>query len=95
MALPIWANFMTRTAARFPSRAFEPPEGLHGEVLCRVSFDRAVDGCPGYTEYFKSGDAVPSRLCVIHPGSMLQRTERAMQGVGSWVSRGLRRLFGR
>ena len=46
-------------------RTFTVPAGLHEEQLCRVSYLRPVEGCPVYTEYFKDGDDVPSRLCPI------------------------------
>jgi hypothetical protein len=39
---------------------------------------RAVDGCPAYTEYFKPGDDVPSKLCPIHEGSLRQVAARAV-----------------
>ena len=50
VALPIWADFMKRTATRFPARPFNIPAGLTPEELCRVSHLRPVDGCPVYTE---------------------------------------------
>jgi 1A family penicillin-binding protein len=83
LALPIWVDFMRRTARVFPPAPFEVPSDLKGEVLCRVSYLRPVDGCPTYTEYFKSGDDIPSRRCPIHQGSLKQRAERA---VGSFFN---------
>ena len=59
---------MRRAAAPRPPQAFEVPAGLHEEQLCRVSYLRPVEGCPVYTEYFKEGDDVPSRLCPVHGG---------------------------
>lgn len=80
VALPIWADFMKRTARQLPAREFEIPPGIHGEDLCSVSYLAPVDGCPIYTEYFKDGDTVPSALCPIHRGSLKQRASRAIEG---------------
>jgi 1A family penicillin-binding protein len=79
VALPIWVDFMRRTARRFPGHSFERPPGLHTEVMCQVSYHRALDGCPSYVEYFKPGDDVPSQLCELHSGSLRQRAERALR----------------
>ena len=68
VALPIWADFMRRTARRLPAAAFEPPDQLRREHICLLSYHRALDGCPTYVEYFKDGDDVPSQLCPIHSG---------------------------
>jgi len=95
VALPIWADFMRRTADRLPARAFQPPGDLRTEELCRVSYLRPVDGCPTYVEYFKDGDEVPSRLCTLHDGSLKQRAQRAVEGVLGSIGRTLRGLFRR
>ncbi|HKC55357.1 MAG TPA: PBP1A family penicillin-binding protein [Vicinamibacterales bacterium] len=95
VALPIWADFMRRTAQRLPAHAFEPPGELRTEDLCHVSYLRAVEGCPTYTEYFKDGDDIPSRLCSIHQGNMKQRVQRAVQGVFGAIGRGLKGIFSR
>jgi penicillin-binding protein 1A len=87
-ALPIWADFMKRSARRLPSTPIAAPAGLQAVRMCRVSYHRAVDGCPGYTEYFKDGDDIPSALCPLHPGTFGQSAKRAIQGV-------LGKLFGR
>ena len=93
MALPIWAEFMRRTAQRLPARPLAPPASLHGHELCRISYQRPVEGCPTYTEYLKEGDDVPTRLCTLHPGSFKQQAERAVQGVLSAIGRGIRDIF--
>ena len=80
VALPIWADFMKRTARQLPPPDFAVPPGIHGEELCSVSYLAPVDGCPIYTEYFKEGDTVPSELCPIHRGSLKQRASRAIEG---------------
>ncbi len=80
VALPIWAEFMKRTARQLPAREFKVPEGLQGEELCSVSYLRPVEGCPTYVEYFKEGDPRPSALCPVHRGTLKQRTVRAVEG---------------
>ena len=80
VALPIWADFMKRTARQFPPAEFAVPPDIHSVDLCSVSYLVPVDGCPVYAEYFKDGDAVPTQLCPIHQGSLKQRASRAIEG---------------
>jgi penicillin-binding protein 1A len=80
IALPIWADFMKRTATLLPAAGFPVPDGVHGVELCSVSYLRPVEGCPVYTEYFKENDSVPSALCPIHRGTFKERTSRAVAG---------------
>ena len=80
VALPIWADFMKRTARQLPAREFTVPPDMRTEELCNVSYLQPVEGCPTYTEYFKSGDQVPSQLCPIHRGTIKQRAARAIDG---------------
>ena len=93
MALPIWANFMRRTARMLPPRPFEPPDGMRVEEFCRVSYLRPVEECPTYDEYFKDGDEVPGRLCPVHRGTLKQRARRAVEGFVSGLARRLRELL--
>jgi 1A family penicillin-binding protein len=93
VALPIWADFMRRAAGRLPAAAFEAPGGLRTEELCRISYLRPVEGCPTYVEYFKDGDAIPSRLCTLHEGNLKQRAQRAIQGIFGAIGRGLKGIF--
>ena len=93
VALPIWSDFMRRVARRRPAEPFAPPSDLHGEELCRVSYQRPVQGCPTYIEYFKEGDAVPVRLCTIHEGSFKQRAQRAVEGFFTAIGQGLKGIF--
>jgi 1A family penicillin-binding protein len=93
VALPIWADFMRRTARRLPAGEFEPPDDLRREQICMLSYHRALDGCPSYTEYFKEGDAVPTQLCQLHQGSLQQRVERAVQGLVGAIGKGIRGIF--
>jgi membrane peptidoglycan carboxypeptidase len=80
VALPVWADFMKRTARQLPPGEFPVPPGIHAEELCSVSYLAPVDGCPIYTEFFKEGDTVPSALCPVHQGSLKQRASRAIEG---------------
>jgi penicillin-binding protein 1A len=81
VALPIWADFMKRTARALPATDFPVPDGLRTEELCSVSYLRPVQECPTYLEYFKEGDTIPSALCPIHRGTLKQRATRAFQGI--------------
>jgi 1A family penicillin-binding protein len=95
IALPIWSDFMRRTARRLPATAFTPPSGLDDEELCLVSYQRPVEGCPTYIEYFKSGDDKPGLLCPLHEGTLKQRTRRVIEGVFGAIGRGIRGIFQR
>ena len=92
-ALPIWSDFMRRTARRRPPQAFEVPAGLRELELCAVSYERPVDGCPTYIEYLKDGDDAPGRLCTIHKGSIKQRVRRAVEGFFSGLGRRLKEVI--
>ncbi|MGH9347424.1 MAG: transglycosylase domain-containing protein [Vicinamibacterales bacterium] len=93
LALPIWSDFMRRTARRLPTPAFDVPSALRDEELCNESYQRPVDECPTYIEYFKEGDQVPGRLCSIHQGSLKQRARRAIEGIFGAIGRGIRGIF--
>ena len=80
IAVPIWADFMKRIARVLPPDDFVAPRGLREVELCSVSYLKPVAGCPVYTEYFKDGDSVPSRLCPIHRGTLKERATRAVAG---------------
>jgi penicillin-binding protein 1A len=92
-ALPIWADFMRRTAGRRPPQAFEVPSGLREVELCNVSYLKPVEACPTYIEYFKEDDDVPSRLCPIHRGTVKQRVTRAIEGLLAGLGRKLKGIF--
>jgi 1A family penicillin-binding protein len=93
VALPIWSDFMRRTARRLPATRLEPPSGLRDEELCRMSYQRPVEGCPTYVEFFKEGDQVPGRLCPIHEGNLKQRARRVIEGFFGAIGRGLKGIF--
>ena len=92
-ALPIWSDFMRQATRYRRPDAFEPPSGLRDEILCRISYLRAVEGCPVYTEYFKEGDQIPGRLCPLHEGSVKQRIRRAVEGWVTGLGRKIRGIF--
>ena len=92
-ALPIWSEFIKAAARRRGAHEFAPPETLREEQLCSVSYLKPVEGCPVYTEYFKEGDQVPTRLCPIHQGSVKQQIKRAVQGFFSGLGRKLKGIF--
>jgi len=92
-ALPIWSEFMRAAVRKKQPNDFEPPDGMRQEPLCKVSYLKPVEECPTYTEYFKDGDEIPSRLCPIHQGSVKQQIRRAVQGFFSGLGRKLRGIF--
>jgi hypothetical protein len=61
-------------------------------VLCRVSYQKAVQGCPSYTEFFKRGDTQPDQLCPLHKGTFRQQAQRAIRGLWDAI---LNRIFKR
>ncbi len=81
IALPIWADFMKRVARARPAAEFAIPDGLEAVELCNVSYLRPVEECSLYTEYFKSGDAIPTEHCLVHRGTLRQRAMRAVEGM--------------
>jgi penicillin-binding protein 1A len=93
VALPIWVSFMRAAARLRPAEEFQPPPGLREVELCGLSYQRPVEGCPLYVEYFKDGDHVPSRLCAMHSGSPWERAERAVDLVLDRLGRRLRRIL--
>ena len=87
-ALPIWADFMKRTASRLPAAEFPVPEGVHVEDLCSVSYLRAVEGCRYTTNTSKKGG---SFAVVSHSqGSLKQEAARAVGGFFGSIGKGMR-----
>jgi penicillin-binding protein 1A len=93
-ALPIWSEFIKTAARKRGAREFLPADGMHDVLLCKVSYLKPVEGCPTYTEYFKDGDDVPSRLCPIHQGTVKQQIQRAVRGLFSGLGKRLKGIFG-
>ena len=75
------------------ARAIPAPAGMQEEQLCKVSYLKPVEGCPTYTEYFKEGDEIPSRLCPIHQGTVKQQIKRAVKGFFSGLRKKLKGIF--
>jgi 1A family penicillin-binding protein len=93
VALPIWADFMRRTARILPSQRVAAPSGMQPRELCAISYQRPVDTCPTYIEHFKHGDAEPRTLCRIHQGSLKQQAQRAVEGALSAIGRRILDVF--
>jgi penicillin-binding protein 1A len=93
IALPIWADFMRRVQRLVPSRPFDVPAGLEPHELCLISYQRPVDGCPTYVEYFKKDDSVPTELCPLHEGSFKQEAEKVVDGLVRAIGKGIRGIF--
>jgi 1A family penicillin-binding protein len=92
-AAPLWIEFMRRAVRIRAPGEFEVPVSLNEVTLCRVSYLKPVEGCPTYTEYFKSDDHVPGRLCPLHQGSIKQQVRRAIEGIFSNLGRRIRGIF--
>ena len=77
VALPIWADFMKRLAARRPAAEFAVPDGLESVELCNVSYLRPVDGAP--RTRILQGRRSDSNSTVSHSsGNLRQRAARAV-----------------
>jgi len=94
-AAPLWTEFMRRATRLRQPGSFEVPDGLREELLCRVSYQRPVEGCPTYTEYLKPNDQMPGRLCTIHQGSIKQQVRRAIEGFLSGLGKKIRGIWRR
>jgi penicillin-binding protein 1B len=65
-ALPIWADLMSAIPQYRSEADFNMPDGVEKIVVCSVTGQRAVAGCPGPTEvYFLAGRA-PTEDCPLH-----------------------------
>jgi 1A family penicillin-binding protein len=91
-ALPIWADFMSRTSRIRKPEPFRVPTTVEAVSLCRVSHLEPRDGCPTYTEYFKHGDSIPQDKCDVHRGPS---TAEVIGGIFSRIGKGIGRIFGR
>jgi 1A family penicillin-binding protein len=91
-ALPIWADFMSKTARVRKPGEFRVPTTVEDTRLCRVSHMLPRDTCPTYSEYFKHGDAVPDDRCDVHRGPS---AAEVIGGVFSKIGKGIGKIFGR
>ena len=92
-AAPIWSDFMRRAARIRTPGDFEAPGGLTQVTLCRVSYQKPVEGCPTYTEYLKPDDTAPGKLCAVHQGTFKQHVRRAVEGFMSGLGKRIRGIF--
>ncbi len=95
VAVPIWADFMKRTAKLLPAGEFVVPEGIARVELCSVSHAQPLDSCPKYTEFFKVGDEVPSDLCSVHRATFQEAAARVVERGSKEVNTFFRSLGGR
>ena len=91
-ALPMWADFMSRTARLRKPEPFRVPTTIEDVRLCRVSHRRPRDTCPVYTEYFKLGDDVPEDDCDVHRGP---GAAEVIGGIFTRIGKGIGKIFGR
>jgi 1A family penicillin-binding protein len=91
-ALPIWADFMSKSARGRKPEQFRVPTTLEAMRLCRVSHMVPRDTCPTYDEYFKRGDLVPDDKCDVHRGPS---PAEVIGGVFSKIGKGIGKIFGR
>jgi 1A family penicillin-binding protein len=91
-ALPIWADFMSKTARVRKPEAFRVPTTVEEMRLCRVSHMLPRDTCPSYSEYFKYGDLVPDDKCNVHRGP---NAAEVIGGIFSQIGKGIGKIFGR
>ena len=91
-ALPIWADFMSRTARIRKPEEFRVPTTVDAVRLCRASHLLPRESCPSYDEYFKHGDAIPEDRCDIHRGP---NAAEVIGGIFSKIGKGIGKIFGR
>jgi 1A family penicillin-binding protein len=91
-ALPIWAEFMSKTARVRKPEKFRVPTTVEDTRLCQVSHRLPRDTCPTYSEYFKHGDVVPDDRCDVHRGP---NAAEVIGGVFSRIGKGIGKIFGR
>jgi 1A family penicillin-binding protein len=91
-ALPIWADFMSRTARIRKPEQFRVPTTVEAMRLCRVSHLLPRDTCPVYTEYFKHADDIPEDKCDVHRGPS---AAEVIGGIFTQIGKGIGRIFGR
>jgi penicillin-binding protein 1A len=90
-ALPIWADFMSKTARVRKPEPFRVPTTVEAMPLCRVSHMLPRETCPVYSEYFKYGDLVPDDKCDVHRGPS---AAEVIGGIFSRIGKGIGKIFG-
>jgi 1A family penicillin-binding protein len=91
-ALPIWADFMSKSARIRKPGEFRVPTTVEGVRLCRVSHRVPREACPTYPEYFKHADVIPDERCDVHRGP---NAAEVIGGIFSKIGKGIGKIFGR
>ncbi len=91
-ALPMWADFMSRTARIRKPAEFRVPTTVEPVRLCQVSHLQPRESCPTYTEHFKHGDEIPDDRCDVHRGP---NPAEVIGGIFSKIGKGIGKIFGR
>jgi penicillin-binding protein 1A len=91
LAAPVWGRVMTRFYAERPAPAsWEPPPDVVTATVDRRTGAIATAGCPRedvVTEYYLRGHE-PAGYCPAHPDDFGGWLNRALRGVGDWLSGG-------
>ena len=103
LALPVWANVMSKAAQRYPAQAFQPTVPLSRVMACANSNQLATDAClaegAGY-EITLPTDKVPGAACSLHGGLQTQLAQslndfgRKAEALPNRVFRSFRKFFG-
>ena len=91
-ALPVWADFMSKSARIRKPGDFRVPTTVEAVRLCRVSHGIPREACPTYMEYFKHADVVPDDRCDVHRGP---NAAEVIGGIFSKIGKGIGKIFGR
>src|SRR6476661_6783639 len=79
LALPVWAQVMNKSAARYPGKALEPTMPMARVTVCATSNALATTGCQmsgtAY-EIVLPADKVPSQACPVHGGDATEFAQR-------------------
>lgn len=104
LALPVWANVMTKAAQLYPARPFQPTMQLARATVCARSNQLATDEClavgAGY-EIVLPVDKIPTAGCAVHGGLQTQLAQRLAdpgqraEALPNRVFQSFRKFFGR
>jgi penicillin-binding protein 1A len=103
LALPVWAQVMTKAAQRYPARPLEPTMPQVRAVVCSISNHLATTGCNSAGTSYEivlPEDKVPQVACEIHGGTQTQFAQK-LQDLGqkagtlpSKIIQSFRKFFG-
>ena len=71
LALPVWAQVMTKAAQRYPAQELQPPMPLQRAMVCSISNHLATTGCQAAGTAYEIDlpvERVPSAACEVHGG---------------------------